>query len=70
MTDKENIKRVLVKVKDVAPDELDAALDQALDALLGNVADQAPQTGKTTAVHPASPKPAPVKRRGKKKSEK
>jgi len=35
MTDKKKSKKVLVKVSGLKGDELDAALDRALDALLG-----------------------------------
>jgi len=56
MADKRKGKGVLVKVNDLGDDELDAALDKALDLLFGDTEDEPIKPDKTKAVKPSSDK--------------
>jgi hypothetical protein len=47
---------VLVKVNDLDDDELDAALDKALDILFGDTEDKPKKPSKSKAVNPSSDK--------------
>ena len=49
-------KGLLVKVNDLDDDELDAALDKALDILFGDAEDETLKPAKTKAVKPSGPK--------------
>ena len=66
MTDRKKSKGVLVKVNNLGDNELDAALDRALDFLFGDTEDEPIKPAKTKVVKPSSPRQKTSKVSGKK----